>query len=334
MSPLTRDTYASPLVDACGRRIDHLRLSVTSACNLRCLYCRPRDTSAGFRASTNLSDAQRVELISFLHRRYALRQVRLTGGEPLLHSTIAAVIAAIREAAPAISIAMTTNGWRLAELARPLREAGLDRLNVSLDSLDPARYRRLTGGRLQTVLDGLERALEAGFPPPRLNVVALRGHNDTELGDIAAWGMSRGMEVRFLEAMPIGPAGDFNRSHFVSGAEIRCLLERRFRMTPEPRLQGDTASRFIAADSLQTGVVGLICPVSAPFCGECRRIRITADGQLFPCLLDSHHVDLRPAWERDALDEAKLQAYILLAIKAKQERGRGEQRTTMIRIGG
>jgi len=329
---LTLETQPTALIDACGRRIDHLRLSVTSACNLRCLYCRPR--AADGISDQNLTDKQRVDLVAFLHRQYNLRQVRLTGGEPLLHASIVPLIAAIRRAAPTISIAMTTNGWRLAELARPLRDAGLDRLNVSLDSLDPARYRELTGGTLKSVLDALDRAMTAGIPPPKINVVVLRDFNESELVDIAAWGMSRGMEVRFLEAMPIGPAADFNRAHFVSGIEIRRLLETRYRLTPMSRQRGETANRFLAAEGDRSGVVGLICPVSAPFCGECRRIRVTADGRLFPCLLDSHNVDLRQAWSGNICIDHELQRLFLLSVAAKPERGAGLQPAAMITLGG
>jgi len=321
-----------PITDAHDRTIDHLRLSVTSACNLRCLYCRPGSCPPSCRAI--LTDDQRLDLISHLYLQRGLRQLRLTGGEPLLHGSIVDFIARIRREAPNLSLAMTTNGLRLAQMARDLKAAGLDRLNVSLDTIDPTRYRALTGGCIEGVISGLHAAVEAGFPYPRLNTVVLSGYNDEDLIEIAGWAMERRFEVRFLEAMPIGPAAEFNRLHFVPERTIRRRLESHFRLSPLPPAKGETAARFAARGPRQSGIIGIIAPISRPFCGQCRRMRLTADGLLFPCLLDSRRVDLSPCWKRDAFQDRLADDLISAAVAGKKPTGSLLQETAMINLGG
>jgi len=323
----------TPLMDGCGRRIDHLRLSVTSDCNLRCAYCRPAP-SARVAVSPVLSDCQRLELVRWLYDRFGLRQIRLTGGEPLLHPSIDSLIAAIRGAAPELSVAMTTNGCLLSRSAVRLRAAGLDRLNISLDTLDARRYRDLTGGNLADVLAGIDAACDAGFAPPRINTVVLRGINESELPELARWAFLSGYEIRFLEAMPIGPAAEFNRAHFVSTVEIRRSLGACFELAPLPRAAGDTAARYRARNGSSAGVLGIIAPISESFCGQCRRIRVTADGMLYPCLLDSRCVDLRPAWANGAFDESAAAERVRTAIAGKRPVGPARQATAMISLGG
>lgn len=321
-----------PLVDGHDRVIDHLRLSVTSACNLRCLYCRPGASPVC--KPHDLTDTQRLELVRFMADSYGLRQLRLTGGEPLLHPSIVKLIESIRSTLPGLSIAMTTNGWRLGSMAKDLCAAGLDRLNVSLDSIDPATYRELTGGELAPVLAGLEQALNAGFPPPRLNTVVLAGYNDHHLPDLVEWALDRQMEIRFLEAMPIGSAADFNRKHLVPLRRMIELLRAAFQLHGLSRQVGETAVRYTVRRGLVEGTVGLIAPLSESFCGQCRRCRITADGRLFPCLLDDRSVDLRIAWDRVRLDPSKMNALLQKAVGGKRLIGPMHQRTSMVSLGG
>lgn len=323
---------ATGLVDAFGRRIDHLRLSVTSACDLRCLYCRPAPAAA-MCDGARLSDAQRVEFVRLLVDRFGLTQVRLTGGEPLLHPSLLTLIADLRRAAPSIELALTTNGRRLSTLAHGLRSAGLDRLNVSLDSLDEARYRHITGGKLADVLNGLEAADRAGFPPPRINTVALKNGNDVELEAMAAWALRRGYEIRFLEAMPIGAAAEFNRRHFLPASEIRHLLGQSFQLHELPGRQGETAVWYEVTSAGVSGRLGIIAPVTQSFCGGCRRIRLTADGRLFPCLLDRRSVDISTACSHGTLDSATATTLVLQAVGAKPMRGTS-QPVPMISLGG
>ncbi len=330
----TQRESAAILIDGCGRRIDHLRLSLTSACNLRCLYCRPRGMGEPPSHTHDLDDKQRLELVQYLYETYHLRQLRLTGGEPLLHPSISSLIADVRRIAPELDLAMTTNGGRLAELAKPLRRAGLDRVNVSLDTLDPAQYRNLTCGELAPVLDGIKQCIAVGFPPPRINTVVLAGINDQQLTDLAEWSLEQGTEIRFLEAMPIGPAAIFNRDRFVDATTIRETLARHFTLTPLPRNHGETAMRYSVVRGNSNGVIGIIAPVTERFCGQCRRMRITADGRLFPCLLDERSVDLRPAWSRGRWSLAFVDRLIQSAVDAKQWQGLALQRTAMVQLGG
>lgn len=324
---------AGPLIDGCGRVIDHLRLSVTSSCNLRCSYCRPAGATTSAPRHATLTDRQRLDLVRFLHGRYGLGQLRITGGEPLLHRTLIPLVESVRSALPSLEIAMTTNGQRLAQSARDLRSAGLDRLNISLDTLSPQRYRELTGGELQPVLEGLHAALAEGFSS-KINVVVLRGVNDDEMLELVFWAFRLGLEIRFLEAMPIGPAAEFNRVHYVSGPEIRKTLETAFRLRPLPRHPGETAARFTAENEVCSGSLGIIAPLSESFCGQCRRLRVTADGKLFPCLLDSRHVDLSPCWRGGTFSARNANHLILHAVSKKQRVGPLRQDTAMVSLGG
>ncbi|MBK8267257.1 MAG: radical SAM protein [Planctomycetes bacterium] len=323
---------AGSLVDRVGRVIDHLRLSVTSACNLHCLYCRPNATNVC--GTHDLTDSQRLELVRFMHETYGLRQLRLTGGEPLLHKTIVPLIEAVRAAMPDLSVAMTTNAWRLAPLAKSLREAGLDRLNISLDSIDALTYRRLTGGELKPVLEGIDASLDAGFPPPRLNAVVLAGINDLQLPEMASWALERGMELRFLEAMPIGPAADFNRKHFVPARGVLKNLESSFQLRLLPRRRGETAARYAVNGGAFCGTIGIVAPVTDSFCEQCRRVRVTANGRLYPCLVDGRCVNLRPAWHDSKLDLHSLDVLFRNAVGAKEARGAMAQKTAMVALGG
>ena len=320
------------LVDGCGRRIDHLRVSITSACDLQCVYCRP-DSLSRVVGRHDLTNEQRVQLIRFLSDRYGLGQVRITGGEPLVHRDVVSLVGQIRQAVPTLPIALTTNARRLYQKGFELRRAGLDRLNVSLDSLDPERYRRMTGAAIDDVLRGLESATFVGFPPPKVNAVVLQGLNDEEIVPLARWAIARSSEIRFLEAMPIGPAADLNRRAFVSAAKIRARLAERFSLEPIAGEPGDTAKRYRVTDGASTGVVGIIAPVSEPFCGGCRRMRITAEGRLFPCLLDDRSVDLSAAWRDGDLDGDRVAGLIESAVADKQSQGRG-QTTPMVALGG
>lgn len=324
---------AAGLIDGCGRWIDHLRLSVTPDCDLRCIYCRPGTMAAPSVGDCGLSDAQRVTLVRFFHERFGLKQLRLTGGEPLIYDGLIPLVAALRETMPDLTIALTTNGQQLYHKGFELREAGLDRINVSVDSLDPVRYRKVTGGRLDMVLAGLESAEAVGFPAPKINTVVLRGVNDAQLVDLTRWSLDRGLEIRFLEAMPIGPAATVNRRAFVSAARIRELLTRQFTLKPMPHEQGSTAKRYHVAGNGQHGVIGIIAPVTEPFCADCRRIRLTSDGRLFPCLLDDRSVDMTPAWGGGEFNPEQAARLIRSAALAKQPQGH-MQSAGMVTLGG
>lgn len=191
----------------------------------------------------------------------------------------------------------------------------------------------MTGGSLGRVIAGLDAAGAAGFPPPKINTVVLRDLNDAEVTHMAKWSIARGSEIRFLEAMPIGAAGAFNKAHFVAAAELRRRLAVDFELTPLPTPPGATATRFRAISGPLDGVIGTIAPVSEPFCSSCRRIRLTADGQLYPCLLDAFCIDVRPAWRSGVLDSVDVAERIDSAVRSKQRHG-SIQPVQMIQLGG
>lgn len=270
----------------------------------------------------------------YLHERYALSQVRITGGEPLLHSRLMDLIASLRAVSPNLALAMTTNAQGLANRAVSLREAGLDRLNISIDTLDPRRYRAMTGGELPPVLEGIEAAIAAGFPPPKLNSVVLRGENDDETAGLAEWAFVHGCEMRFLEAMPIGAAAEVNRRLFVSADEIHTRLTSAFELHPMGIESGATALRFRCIGRACSGIVGLVAPVTKPFCGSCGRVRLTADGKFYPCLLDERCADLRVAWTGNDFDEELADQLIRTAVHEKLPQGPNQQSMAMVALGG
>jgi len=331
------------LIDGCGRQIDSLRLGVTSECDLRCVYCRPAvngktkadAASAGKARPTriDLSDQQRVEFVQFLHNRYSLTQVRITGGEPLLYSGVVSLVARIRRAIPDITIAMTTNGTQLYDKGPDLKKAGLNRLNVSLDSLDPVVYHKITGSRIDEVLRGLDCAEFLEFRPLKINTVVLKGVNDGQIVELTRWALARGFEIRFLEAMPIGPAARVNQKAFVSATEIREKLARSFSLKQLPRTGGETATCYHASSRGHSGKVGIISPVTEPFCTSCRRIRLTASGRLYPCLLDGRSCDMTAAWQGDRFLSDQADELLQTAVKGKQPSGTRQQ-SPMITLGG
>lgn len=329
----TSVAVARPLVDGCGRHIDHLRLSLTERCNLACQYC-----SAGHDATSCRIDADfAIALVRWLSSRHAVRHVRLTGGEPLLHPEVTEIVGALSSLGPLDEITLTTNGQALAARASRLRQAGLTRINISLDTLRPDRFARLTrGGELARTLRGIEAAIAAELNPVRLNVVVQRGVNDDELGDLASWGLERGCTVRFLEVMPIGPMIETIRSQLVPAAEVLGRLSESFALTPVSAPPGQPATDF-AAVGLRggpSGRIGVIASSTRPFCSRCRRLRITARGEILSCLFDTGGSSLAAAWDGQELDEDAADRMLQAAVMAKPHLGHRSQRKQMISIGG
>jgi cyclic pyranopterin phosphate synthase len=310
-----------------------LRLSVTSRCQLRCRYCAPADGLAGPAAA--LASDEIIEFVRALGRHYPLRKVHLTGGEPLTRPDILALVAALAREWAA-DLALTTNGHRLAPMAADLRRAGLGRINISLDSLDPDTYRRLTrGARLAPVIAGIEAACRAGFAPIKLNMVVLRGINDHEVAEVVRWGLERGCQVRLLELMPIGVARPHFDEWFLSTAEVRERLAAHFDLQPVAGAAGGSSRNFMARGEKADGVVGFISPCSDSFCSGCRRLRLTAEGRLLGCLAQPDGVDIRAALraagpERDAL----LSAAVEKALALKRTGRRFAAQGPMIAVGG
>lgn len=290
LSPAVRDGLGRPLRD--------LRLSVIEACNFRCPYCMPADQVAddyGFDAAQRLSFDEIETLVrGFVHA--GVSKLRLTGGEPLLRKRLADLIARLSRIDGLTDIALTTNGSLLAAQAAALRQAGLHRLTVSMDALDPALFRTLSGGRgeVSHVLAGIEAATAAGFAPIKLNCVVQRGVNEEEVLPLVDFARRRGHVVRFIEYMDVGTCNGWRRERVVTSAELRDRIHARWPLQPlDAQYRGEVASRYGFADGL--GEVGFVSSVSEPFCGDCHRARVSAEGRLYTCLFAGEGHDLRPA---------------------------------------
>ncbi|MEU9044034.1 MULTISPECIES: GTP 3',8-cyclase MoaA [unclassified Kitasatospora] len=294
------------LLDTFGRQAVDLRVSLTDRCNLRCTYCMPEEGLQWLAKPDLLTDEEIVRLVTVAVRDLGVREVRFTGGEPLLRPGLVAVVAACAELEPRPELSLTTNGIGLARTATALREAGLDRVNVSLDTLDPEVFHTLTRRRRhQDVLDGLAAAEAAGLAPVKLNAVLMRGVNDHEAADLLAWCLERDYELRFIEQMPLDAQHGWDRTSMVTAEEILELLRARFALTPEPsaRRGAAPAERWLVDGG--PGRVGVIASVTRPFCRACDRTRLTADGQVRNCLFATGETDLRTAL-RSGADDAEL----------------------------
>ncbi len=315
------------MIDGLGRTIDYLRLSVTDRCSCRCVYCMPEGSVPKVSHADILSFEEMAAIVAAC-ARLGVRKVRLTGGEPLVRRGIVGLVAMIAAADGIEELAMTTNAQLLAPVAADLKAAGLTRLNVSLDSLRPDRYERLTrGGRLSDALAGLDAATRAGFSHTKLNCVLMGGINDDEVADIAAFARDTTYDVRFIELMPIGCAAKMPPSAFVAADSVLDALP------PATRVHADGVAELYQVPGW-AGRVGLIRPMSHKFCGGCNRIRVTADGRLKPCLHSAAEIDLRGLGPDDLL------ATLSAAIAAKpayhhmNEDGRSASARDMNEIGG
>jgi len=301
-----------PLVDSFGRVHRDLRISVTDRCNFRCTYCMPADGLTWLPRDEVLSFEELERVARLLVERHGIRSIRLTGGEPTVRAHLPVLVAKL--AALPVDLSLTTNGATLRTVAPELAAAGLRRVNVSLDSLQAERFAALTRrDELHHVLDGIDAAVEAGLAPVKVNVVVVRGVNDDEIVDLAAYGRSRGVIVRFIELMPLDATDAWRNEQVVTQAEI---LERIGTVFPlEAVARGhEPAERFRYLDGL--GEVGVIPSVTRPFCDQCDRLRLTADGQLRSCLFSLDDHDLRAVLRSDAGDDA-VSAAIEACVGAK-----------------
>ncbi|YAL81879.1 GTP 3',8-cyclase MoaA [Dermacoccaceae bacterium W4C1] len=300
------------LVDAFGRVATDLRVSVTDRCNLRCTYCMPAEGLDWMAKPEMLDDDELVRLVR-IFVELGVTQVRFTGGEPILRRSLVDVVRRVNELTPRPRTAMTTNGIGLKRLAAPLADAGLQRVNVSLDTVDPEVFKRLTRrDRFADVEAGLAAAAEAGLTPVKVNAVAMRGVNDTGLADLLDWCLERGYELRFIEQMPLDAQHAWARHEMVTATEIRDRLSERHTLTPLGATdRGSAPAERFAVDG-GPATVGIVASVSAPFCGACDRVRLTADGQVRNCLFARAEQDLRHLLRSGADDET-----IAAAIRAE-----------------
>ena len=287
---------AAPL-DRLGRPLHDLRLSVIEACNFRCGYCMPADRVAddyGMDAASRLSFDE-IETLVRGFARLGMRKLRLTGGEPLLRRRLPELVARLAAIDGINDLALTTNGALLARHAHALRRAGLRRITISLDALDPALFRALAGnrGELSDVLAGVAAAEDAGFGRIKFNCVVQRGINDDQVLALAERFRGSGHIVRFIEYMDVGTCNGWDATRVVPSAELRDRIHARWPLRPlDPNYRGEVASRYAFVDG--AGEVGFVSSISAPFCGDCHRARVSADGHLYTCLFAAGGIDLRP----------------------------------------
>ena len=298
------------LADAHGRVATDLRVSLTDRCNLRCTYCMPAEGLAWFPTDEVLSDAEVLRLIDIAVRLLGVQKIRFTGGEPLLRRSLEQIVAGAKKVRTTTGgtpeLSLTTNGIGLDKRVAALAEAGLNRVNVSLDSLDRERYAALARrDRLDAVLAGLAAAEAAGLLPVKVNAVVMRGHNEPDVVPLAQFCLERGYQLRYIEHMPLGPRHEWDRTRMVTQAEILALLNERFTLSPaaEPRGAAPAELWQVEPDASQRGgLIGVIPSVTAPFCGSCDRTRLTADGQLRTCLFSRTELDLRGPLRAGASD--------------------------------
>lgn len=288
------------LIDAFGRKIDYLRISVTDRCNLRCLYCMPAEGIIHKPQGEILSFEQIYRIVN-VAVRLGIRKVRITGGEPLVRKDLSILIAQLKTINGLNEICLTTNGIYLFDYVSWLKKAGLDRINISLDSLIPQRVKAITrGGELEAVLQGMETALSMDFSSLKINTVLIKGFNNDEILAFAQLAQSRPIQVRFIEYMPT----DLNYSSydklFFSALEAKNICRSLGKLIPVENTQSSTAEVFRIEDFC--GTVGFISPISEPFCVSCNKLRLTSDGYLRSCLHSSKGVNLKAAIEKEATD--------------------------------
>jgi len=310
------ETSGPSLIDSFNRRIDYLRVSVTDRCDLRCQYCMPEDFK-GFEEPANwLSHAEMARLIG-LFVGFGVRKVRLTGGEPLTRRGVSELAARVSALPGVADLAISTNGTRLARHAEELKQAGVRRLNVSLDTLDRATFQEITRrDRLQDVLDGLDAAHSVGFESIKINCVVHSGTDEKEIARLLDYTMSKGFILRLIETMPMGASG--RQYKYVNLNEVGGRLAERFGLVSTVEHRGPGPARYWAtADNIPA--LGLITPMSQHFCASCNRVRLSVDGTLYLCLGQENQVPLGSAMREGATDD-ELRKLILQGIAAKPER--------------
>ncbi len=303
--PPTGGAGAAPrLSDRYGRVATDLRVSLTDRCNLRCTYCMPEAGLPWLPKPTLLDDDEVVRLVGVAVELLGVREVRFTGGEPLLRPGLAGIIAAVAKLDPRPEISLTTNALGLDRLANTLVDAGLDRVNVSLDTLDPERFAALAKrDRLASTLRGLEAAAATGLAPVKVNTVLMRGVNDDEAPALLRFALEHGYQLRFIEQMPLDASGVWRREEMVTASEILGSLRKEFVLEPDPAHRGSAPAETWLVDG-GPAKVGVIGSVTRPFCGDCDRTRLTADGQVRNCLFAQEETDLRSLVRAGADDEA------------------------------
>jgi len=291
------------LADKYGRVARDLRVSLTDRCNLRCSYCMPAEGLDWLPDETVLTDDEIVRLIRIAVERLGINEIRFTGGEPLVRRGLVGIVAQTRAISADVELSVTTNALGLSRMAGQLAAAGLDRVNVSLDSIRAETFAAITRrDRLGDVLDGLAAARAAGLGPVKVNAVLMRGMNDDQAPELLRWAISEGYELRFIEQMPLDAQHGWTRTEMITAEEIFTSLDREFELSPAREPRGSAPAELFLVDG-GPATVGVIASVTRPFCGDCDRVRLTADGQVRNCLFARSESDLRVALRAGATDD-------------------------------
>lgn len=308
----------SNLVDPFGRSIDYLRLSVTDRCDLRCFYCMPEGFN-DFEVPEHWLTTDEIERLVGVMAEMGLRRVRITGGEPLVRHGVEDIVRRI-DALPGIrDIALSTNATRLSKMAAPLKAAGVNRINVSLDTLDAERFKQITQGKLSKVIDGLMAAKDAGIAPIKINMVVMKGVNEDDVESVLEFCIAHGFVLRMIETMPMGDTGRNAIDHYVSLQTVKQRLAARYPLIPVINpVDGAGPARYLQVAGTETQI-GFITPMSEHFCGTCNRVRLAVDGTMYMCLGQEHHFSFRDLLRRGIPDD-ELKAAITAAIGLKPER--------------
>ena len=307
------------LMDSFSRRVDYLRLSVTDRCDFRCVYCMAEDMA--FLPRQQILTLEEIYQLAESFVTLGTRKIRLTGGEPLVRPGVVKLCKRIAMLPGLRELCMTTNGSQLGKLAAPLFDAGLKRLNISLDSLDPVRFRELTRtGDLAKVIAGIDAANAAGFQRTKLNCVVMKDRNDHEINDLVAFAIDRGLDISFIEEMPLGVISEHSRAGaFYSSAQVRERIAERYTLIDSAEsTQGP--SRYWRLAEAPHIRLGFISPHSHNFCGTCNRVRLTVEGRLLLCLGNEHSVDLKAVLRRYPGDAKRLESAIIESMKLKPYR--------------
>jgi cyclic pyranopterin phosphate synthase len=302
--------------DSFDRSIDYLRISVTDRCNLKCIYCRPSTGLKYFNNSEIITDEEIVRFIGIAHK-HGLRKVRITGGEPLMRRNITSLISSIKSIGIQ-DLSLTTNGIKLSGLANDLKKAGLDRVNISLDTMDASRYRAITnGGNIHNVWESIHEAERVSLSPVKINTVPIKGLNDDEILDFASLTLDRNFHVRFIEFMPAMRNGMWEQYKYISSADVLKKI-RTLGNIESFEFRGKGPSRNFRIRGA-VGVIGIISPLSDHFCSYCNRLRLTSIGKIRPCLFSKEEIDIKSPMRNGASDQEIEQLYCH-AIKSKPER--------------
>jgi len=317
MSPSTRKTIdaGGELTDRFGRRIHYVRLSITDRCDLRCVYCMSEDMK--FLPRNQLLTLEEMARLGRCFSELGVTRIRITGGEPLVRRNAIWLFERLGEIPGIHDLALTTNGSQLRQHAQALKNAGVKRINISLDSLKPERFRRITRlGDIDKTLDGIEAAIRCGFERIKLNSVILKNRNHDEILDLTRFAIDQGIDLSFIEEMPLGVIADHDRAEaYYPSDAIRRDLEQAFELLPTTETTGGP-SKYYRIAGTETRV-GFISPHSHNFCGDCNRVRVTAEGRLLLCLGQEHSVDLRRALRANPCDDAPVKQTIVSAMDLK-----------------